>query len=67
MRKMVLSSLAMISLFCCLASPFLYFWDKVSEKDFKGIFLLASVFWFLFASLRVLIKQSDKRTGGNSG
>ena len=67
MRKMVLSSLAGISLLCCLASPLLFFWGMVSEKDYKGIFLLASIFWFLFATLRALIKQNDKRTGGNIG
>lgn len=67
MRKIVLSSLAGISLLCCLASPFLFFWGEVSEKDYKWIFLLASFFWFFFASLRALIQKSDRRSDGNHG
>jgi hypothetical protein len=67
MRKIVLSSLAGISLLFCLTSPFFYFWGKLSEKDYKGIFLLASFFWFLFASLRALAKKNEPRSDRNSG
>jgi hypothetical protein len=67
MRKVVLSSLAGISLLCCLASPLLYFWGKIGEKDYKGIFLVASVSWFLFAALLALIKKGGQRPNGNQG
>ena len=67
MRKVVLSTLAGISLLCCLISPLLYFWDKIGERDYKGIFLVASVSWFLFAALRALMKKSSKRPSGNHG
>ncbi|MEE8603888.1 MAG: hypothetical protein V3S65_00830 [Candidatus Aminicenantaceae bacterium] len=67
MRKIVLSSLAGISLLCCLVSPFLFFWGEVSEKDYKWIFLLASFFWFFFASLRALIQKRNQHSDGNHG
>jgi hypothetical protein len=51
MRKMIVSSLAGISLLFCLVSPFFYFWGKVSEKNYKWIFLAASICWFIFAAL----------------
>lgn len=51
MKKIIVPSLAGISLFFCLASPFLFFLGKISEKDYKHIFLLASLLWFLFATL----------------
>jgi hypothetical protein len=67
MRKMVLSFLAGISILCCLASPFFFFWGKISERDYKGIFLLASFFWFFFAALRTFIRKSDRRSNRNQG
>jgi hypothetical protein len=62
MRKTILTSLAGISLLCCLASPFFYFFGKLSEKNYRWIFLLASISWFLFAALRVSVRKRDQRS-----
>jgi uncharacterized membrane protein (GlpM family) len=62
MRKTILSSLAGISLLCCLASPLFYFLGKLSEKNYRWIFLLASISWFLFATLRISLRKRDKRS-----
>lgn len=67
MRKVVMSCLAGIGLLCCLASPLLYFLGKIDEKDYKGFFLVASLSWFLFASLLALIKKIGQRPDGNHG
>jgi hypothetical protein len=49
--KIVYAFLASISLFLCLAAPFLYFWGKLTEKGYRWLFLGASVLWFIFATL----------------
>jgi hypothetical protein len=59
MRNVVLSSLAGMSLLSCLIAPVLFFLGKISETDYKGIFLLASIAWFVFATLRIFVKKSD--------
>jgi uncharacterized membrane protein YfcA len=67
MKKTILSSLAGMGLLCCLVSPLLFFWGELSEKEYKAVFLLASCFWFLFASLRALTKKTGKDSGQNQG
>lgn len=67
MKKIILSFLAGMSLFCCLVSPLLFFWGELGEKEYKEVFLLASCFWFLFASLRALMKKNGKGSGKNQG
>jgi len=62
MRKIIVQSLAGISLFFCLASPFLCFLGKISEKDYKWIFLLASLFWFIFATLWASFGKGARRS-----
>lgn len=61
MRKIIVRSLAGISLFFCLASPFLYFLGKISEKDYKWAFLTASLFWFIFATLWASFGKGARR------
>jgi hypothetical protein len=41
----------MVSLAVCLAAPLLYFLGSWSEARFKLILLIASVGWFVFATL----------------
>jgi hypothetical protein len=63
MRKRIVGSLAGISLFICLASPFLYFLGKISEKDYKWIFLFASLFWFIFATVWASFGKGPRASG----
>jgi hypothetical protein len=44
-----------------MASSLFYFLGKTGEKDFKGIFLLASFCWFLFASLQALKRRNGRQ------
>ncbi len=62
-RQMVAALVAVISLLCCLASPFFYFSGKISEKNFKWLFLGASVFYFIFAVLWASARKKDRRRG----
>lgn len=57
MRNAILSTLAGIGLLCCIAAPILYFMGKISEADYKSVFLIASIAWFLFATLRFFGKK----------
>lgn len=61
MRKIIVRSLAGISLLFCLASPFLYSLGKISEKDYKWAFLTASFFWFVFATLWASLGKKARR------
>jgi hypothetical protein len=49
--KIVLGSISLLSLAVCLASAVLHFLGKLSAPDFKLAFLLASIGWFVFATL----------------
>lgn len=51
MRKSWLAFLAFIALAGCLASPALYFLGKLSARSYKLSLLLASLAWFVLATL----------------
>jgi len=51
---------ALLSLFFCLAAPFLYFWGQMSEGGYKSLFLAASMGWFVFSVFRVSIKNKQE-------
>ena len=57
MKKIVLGSLSLLSLGLCLASAVLHFLGKFSGPDFKLLFLLASLGWFVFATLWAKIRH----------
>ena len=57
MTKIVLGSLSLLSLGLCLASAVLHFLGKFSGPDFKLLFLLASLGWFVFATLWAKIRH----------
>jgi len=42
--------LSLASLAACLVSAIIYFSGRLSEQDFKLVFLLASAGWFVFAT-----------------
>ena len=51
---------AVLSLVACLAAPILRFLNLLSDRDFQLAFLLASLAWFIAATIRVSWK-----TGAN--
>jgi hypothetical protein len=51
MRNILFALISLISLALCLISPVLYFIGKFSERNYKLVFLVASIAWFIFATL----------------
>jgi hypothetical protein len=51
MPKIGWGILSLASLAACLISAVLHFLGRISTQDFRVIFLLASVGWFVFATL----------------
>ncbi len=51
MPKTLLAILSLASLAVCLAAPILYFLGRLPARDFRLAFLIASVGWFVFATL----------------
>ena len=51
MTKAILAILSMTSLILCLMSSILHFLGKVSMGQYKGIFMFASISWFIFATI----------------
>lgn len=56
MAKSVLAAFSLISLAVCLAAPALHFYGKLTADDYKLIFLIASIGWFVFATLWAKMK-----------
>jgi len=51
MPKIAWGILSLASLAACLIPAILHFSARISAPDYKLIFLLASISWFVFASL----------------
>ena len=51
MSRTVLAILSGASLLACLIAPFLYLRGQVSVEGYKQFLLVASVGWFVFATL----------------
>ncbi len=51
MRKIVLAVLSLVSLCVCLLSAVFHFLGNVSEKNYQVLFIIASIGWFVFATL----------------
>lgn len=49
--KAVYAILAAVSLLACTAVPFAYFWQSVTMEEYKTILFVASIGWFVFATL----------------
>ena len=63
MKNMIYAILSILSLAACLIVPFLYLWAKIGERQFKLIFLVASVAWFVFATLWNGVKKKPANEG----
>jgi len=61
MKKILFLLLSLLSLLICLISPFLYFFGRIEEGDYKWIFLLSSVGWFVFATLWASVRNKIQR------
>ena len=55
--KKYFTIMAVLSLVACLVAPVLRFLDLVSESGFRLAFLLASLAWFIAATVRVSWKK----------
>lgn len=51
MRRRVFAVLALLGLALCLAFPILRFLGRISVEGFRSGLLMASVAWFVFATL----------------
>ena len=55
--KKYFTIMAVLSLVACLAAPVLRFLDLLSESGFRLAFLLASLAWFIAATVWVTWKR----------
>jgi len=60
MRGILFGVMSILSLILCLATPIIYFLGKISEENYKLIFLLASIAWFVFATLWATKRKKEK-------
>ncbi|MGD2294776.1 MAG: hypothetical protein PVF22_02955 [Candidatus Aminicenantes bacterium] len=67
MRKTVSGVLSVLSLLTCLAVSVLSLLGKISGQGFRTVFLLASLGWFVFASLWNLSRRTDRKGKKASG
>ncbi len=51
MNKIIYAFVSLLSLAACILSPLLYFLGKLTEENYKLVFLIASLAWFIFATL----------------
>jgi hypothetical protein len=51
--KTLYTLLSAASLAVCFAAPFLFLQQAVTEQTYKGMLVVASITWFVFATLRV--------------
>ena len=46
--------IGILSLFGIIIPSFLFLWDRMSHDQVKWVMLVATLFWFISASIRVL-------------
>jgi hypothetical protein len=51
MSNMIFAFVSLLSLAVCLFAPVLFFLGKMTEENYKLVFLIASIAWFIFATL----------------
>src|SRR5262245_53200209 len=50
MTRPILRAAAALSLLICLAAPFLYFWQSITESSYRNLLAAGSISWFVFAT-----------------
>lgn len=61
-RRMA-GGLALVSLGLCLAAPVVYFLGRISEETYRKAFLLASIAWFILATVRAMAGRDGPPEG----
>lgn len=51
MSNIFYAFVSLLSLAVCLLAPLLFFLGKFTEENYKLVFLIASIAWFIFATL----------------
>jgi hypothetical protein len=51
MSNIFYALVSLLSLAVCLLAPVLFFLGKFTEENYKLVFLIASLAWFIFATL----------------
>jgi hypothetical protein len=51
MSNIIYALVSLLSLTVCLLAAVLYFLGKFTEHNYKLVFLIASLAWFIFATL----------------
>jgi hypothetical protein len=51
MSSIFYAFVSLLSLAVCLLAPVLFFLGKFTEHNYKLVFLIASLAWFIFATL----------------
>jgi predicted neutral ceramidase superfamily lipid hydrolase len=51
MSSIFYAFVSLLSLAVCLLAPVLFFLGKFTEENYKLVFFLASIAWFIFATL----------------
>ena len=54
---------ALVSLAACLVAPVLYFAGRVEVESYKTVFLIASIAWFIAATVYDAQRQRALRAG----
>lgn len=60
MKTRILAVLALLSLVMCLVAPVLFFAGEISQRNYRLAFLLASVAWFVLATLWMAAARRNK-------
>jgi hypothetical protein len=55
--RILLALISLASLAACLVSAILHFLGRFSAPDFRLVFLLASICWFVFATLWAKVRK----------
>lgn len=62
MERKIYGLLSLVSLALCLVFPIVHFLGKIQSGRFKTGFLLASIAWFVFATLWVIRPKNTSKT-----
>ena len=63
MVKAIALVAAVVSLAVCLVAPVLYFAGRIEVEDYKTVFLVASIGWFVAATVYDAQRQRAPRAG----
>ena len=62
MPRILSGILSLVSLALCLVFPIVHFLGRIKADRFKSGFLLASIAWFIFATIRASQAKKSSKT-----